>query len=157
VAKFVFRLEALLKQRRREQRHKQLGVAEVEQERLGLEVELRRQQVQLEACRGEVRSLLHTVDGGSVVVEADQLRRGAAVAVAADRAARTLAIQLAGVHRRLSRAREELRLADIRLKAVEQLKQTQSERFLAKQKKREADEMDELAVMRAGRTNGTML
>jgi flagellar export protein FliJ len=155
MAKFVFKLDPLLEQRRREQRRAQLGVAEIEQERLRLEDELRRRQENLQESRDEVRHLLAPREDGPRRVEADQLRRTAAVSVAADRAARTLAIQLAGVHRRLAQAREQLKLADIRLKAVEQLKERQRLRFEAQQRKREADEMDELAVMRAGRREET--
>ncbi len=151
--RFVFKLEALLEQRTREQRRMRLAVAEIEQERLRLEEQRRRRQENLQESRDELRALFGQRGAReTVVVEAEQLKRGAAIAVAADRAARTLAIQLAGVHRRLAQARGQLRLADVRLKAVEQLKQRQHERFRARLNKLEAEEMDELAVMRAGRS-----
>lgn len=149
--RFVFRLEVLLKQRRREQRERQLVVAELEQERLGLEDELRERQKVLAQSRADLRALFLPASDGAARFQAEQLKRGAAVAVAADRSARSLAIQLAGVHKRLGQAREQLRLADIRLKVVEELKERQQERFRLEQNRREAAAMDELAVSRAGR------
>lgn len=161
--RFVFPLQTLLRQREREQRERQLVVAEYERQRLQLLEELRQRQQRIDQCRAQVRNLLSPDDSQpgdvkeSVQVDPRLLRHSAAMSFTADQQARVLALKLAGVLKRQEQAREQLRLANIRLKVVEQLREKQYQQFLENERKRENDEVDELAVMQAARRIGSEL
>jgi flagellar export protein FliJ len=156
MAKFVFKLMPLLEQRRREQRERQRVVAEIEGERLALEEHLRRHQQTIEQGRGALRDMLSPDGATGGVVRSELVRWCAASPVAVDRLARQVVLQLAGVHRRLEQARRQLRMADVRLKAVELLRDKQYERWRDDLDRREASELDEIATMRAARPKDEM-
>ncbi len=61
------------------------------------------------------------------------------------------AIELAGVHQKIGAARKHLLKATIERKAVERLKERRYEEYRRRQARLEAEELDDLAVMSAGR------
>lgn len=156
MAKFVFKLTPLLEQRRREQRERQRVVAEIESERLVLEQRLRQHQETIEQGRGALRDMLAPDGAEAGMVRSELVRWCAASPVAVDRLARQVVLQLAGVHRRLEQARNQLRLADVRLKAVELLRDKQYQRWRDEMNRRESGELDEIATMRAARPKDEM-
>lgn len=148
MARFVFQFEAVLTQRRSEERRAQLAVAAVERDRERVEEYIRECQRGVMAARADLRE--HLVEGTRVNLHAVRLQAGASLSLVG-RAQRAV-LELAGVHKRLDAARLDLLRAAIRRKAVEALRERRREAWLAEQKRREAAELDELMVMRAGRT-----
>ena len=63
-------------------------------------------------------------------------------------------IRLKGVHDRLDRARLELLGRTTSRRAIEVLKEQRHEEWLADQKRREQQELDEIAVLRHSRRGG---
>lgn len=145
MAKFVFKLEPLLKARKRAEERHQLVVAGVERERLVLEEKLRRRQDEIgrskETWRG---SLVGRIDIAS-------LRLQAASALGSVRQAQQLVLQLAGVHQRLETARGALIEATKARRAIERLKERRFERWKADLEKAETARLDELATNGAAR------
>jgi len=149
--KFHFELEALLDMRRASERDKQLVVARLERERLDAES-------RLAACQSELvshKSDLRTVLAAPTAVDLRSVRLQANASLHAQARAQRLAITLAGLYKRLDGARAELRAATTRRRAVETLKERRRLEWLAAQKKREADELDDLSTARAARADLT--
>jgi flagellar protein FliJ len=144
MARFRFELEAVLEQRLRIERQAQRGVAELEVERLQLEERVRRLQRAIADERADQRLLLQ---GGQV----GEARAQAAAAVRLGGVAQRVVLELSAVHVRLEAARGELLAATKRRKAVEMLRERRLEAWREDENRREAAEMDELAVMQAGR------
>jgi flagellar FliJ protein len=146
MARFRFPLQAVLDQREAAEKERQRAVAELERERVAIEGEISGCQELIAGSHADVRALL----GGGVVSLLD-VRRDVSAAVRADATARRAALRLAGVHRRLTAARGALLQAARARRAVELLKERRYEQWRADERRREAAETDELAVMRAGR------
>lgn len=144
---FRFELEPLLTARRQTEKSRQRAVAVIEQERQHIEVSLRAHQQQIHDSKHSMRS------GLIGVVDAEQLRWLAAATMLQMREAQRLVLQLAGVHRRLEQARNELIEASRQRRAVELLRERRFEEWKAAQEKIETDAIDELAVMAAARGN----
>ncbi len=153
MAVFRFRLERLLEQRRREERDKQAVVASIERERLAIEDRLRGRQRAFESVRSDLRSLLgvQAINTGAESVTIADLRQQAAASHHLVADAQRLALALAGVHRRLDAAREELARAAAARKAVEKLRDRERDAFERSLRKKEQAEMDEIASTRAAR------
>lgn len=149
--KFVFQLEAVLKQRAAVERTRQLAVAAVEQERAAAEDELRQCQAGIDRERALMRDMLApAADGSSRAVDLRGVRMQAASSLSLVGRVSRGAFRLAGVHRRLDAARAELLKATTARKAVETLRERRYEEWVAEQKKKEAAALDELAVLRGG-------
>jgi flagellar export protein FliJ len=142
VGKFVFELEAVLTQRRAEEREKQLVVGAFERERLGVEGAIREAHEGIEREQQELRAL------SSGTINAVDLKRQASAALSAVNRAQALVLRLAGVQKRLDAARLELLLAATRRKAVENLRERRYEQWLLDEKHKEGRALDELVVMR---------
>lgn len=152
--RFVFRLQALLEQRLRAEQEKQLVVAAFERQRLTLEG-------QIGACQQEIRShkedLRLLLGGGRdegaepCGVDTRTVRIQAAASLHAQARTRRLALQLAGLYKKLEAARRELQEAMTRRRAVELLKERQFQAWRREQNRRETLEVDEIATMRAAR------
>lgn len=153
MARFVFPLEALLEQRRGVERSRQLAVAAIERERLEMEAQISDCQRQIVSHKEDLRSLLSGNGGGAVDTRTVRLQAGASLHAQAT--AQRMALQLAGVYRRLEAARAELMRATTARKAVETLRERQYERWKREQNRREAAMLDELATMKAARA-GTL-
>lgn len=156
MARFVFELEAVLKQRAAEERTKQLAVAEIEFRRLGIEQEIRAYQERIMSEREELRDHLRTErrDGDEGPgVDMAVVRRQASTALDLVARAQQAVLRLAGVHKQLDAARLELLQATTRRKAVESLKDKRFEEWKAEQGRKENAALDEWVVMRAARTD----
>jgi flagellar FliJ protein len=145
MAKFVFTLQPLLDTRVREEQRRQREVAVVERERRAVEDRIRAQQSIIAQSRRDMADRLT----GSVDVT--HVRSEGASTLRAIRAAQRLVLELAGVHKRLERARRELLEATKRRRAVELLRDNRFNEWKQRTDKAEANAMDELAVQRAGR------
>ena len=155
MARFVFELEAVLKQRKAEERTKQLAVAALEQRRLEIEGEIRGYQNQIVAERQELRDHLREerqAGDERPGVDMAVVRRQAAAALDLVAKAQQAVLKLAGVHKRLDGARLELLEATTRRKAVETLKDKRFAEWKNEQNRKEAAALDEWVVMRASRT-----
>lgn len=155
MARFVFPLQALLEQRENVERSRQLAVAAIERERLELELRVSACQQQIRSHKGDLRDLLagsspRALQGG---VDTRTVRLQASASLHAQASAQRLALQLAGVYRRLQSAQVELRKATTARKAVETLKQRRYEEWKREQSRRETAALDELATMAAGRVS----
>lgn len=148
MAKFVFELEALLEQRRREERERMTALAAIERERLELELAATRLGRELRDEREVLRVELsagRSVDLGRVRLQSSASLHGV-------RRTHELALRAAAVLKRLDAARAELLRATTRRRAVEKLRERRHEAWLSVQRRLEASELDELVTSRFGRT-----
>ena len=150
MARFVFELEAVLRQRESEELQAQVRVANIEAERVGLE----RRIVRAHASAQEEREALRAfIAGDGAVVDVESARRQAAAIRRAGNEAQRAVVQLAGVHKRLEHARAELLACTTRRKAVETLRERRYREYLAEQQRREASALDEINITRGARSN----
>ncbi len=162
MAKFVFQLEAVLKQRLAVEREKQLVVAGLEQERAVIEGAIRALQLDLTQEKKELHDQLtvERVSGrgravgvtGGTTIDLRGVRFQAGAALRIITLAQRAVLRLAGVHKKLDAARLALLEAATRRKAVETLKERRYAEWLEEQKRRENAAADELSVMLAART-----
>ncbi|MGQ0628795.1 MAG: flagellar FliJ family protein [Phycisphaerales bacterium] len=154
---FVFELETVLEQRRRQERVYQLAVAELETRRRGIEEMVAETHRRIAAGRDELRQSLTPTgtrlpgpEHASVNLTAVRLSASSSLhgLVLLQRAA----IELAGVHERLKLARARLLTATTARKAVETLRGRRKAEYDTEQKRRESAEMDDLSIMRFGRS-----
>jgi flagellar export protein FliJ len=150
VPRFVFNLEAALEQRRRVERERQLAVAKIEAARVKLDERVKTVQARLVQERDDMRSLLGPRGTGVGQVSVNAVRLQATAGLHGLAELRTLAIELAGVLRRLETARTQLTVAAVARKAVEKLREQQLARWKAEQAHRESAELDDLTLMRWG-------
>jgi flagellar FliJ protein len=146
VRKFVFKLEPLLTARRRAEQDKQRVVGDLERERRDLEDTLRRHQEFISEGKRELAGRLV----GSVRVAA--LRDHAGSTINLMRHAHRVLLELAGLHKRLDAAREELVEATRKRRAVELLREQRYAEWRKRLNRLENDALDELAVQAAGRS-----
>lgn len=142
--KFRFALQAVLDQRERVEQQKQRVVADLEGQRAVVEGKLRGFQRAISQEKLDQREKLRAGDVAGA-------RGQAAAIVKLAAAAQRAVLELAGVHKRLEGARADLLEAAKRRKAVELLRERRQEEWRMALERRENAEMDELAVMRAGR------
>lgn len=142
MARFRFELEAVLQHRIRLEQEQQRVVAELETSRAALESAIRSCQDGLVRERAEMRAVLAAND-----IRGARFQAGAATRLVGS--AQRAVLELAGVHKRLEGARAMLLEATKRRKAVELLKDRRFEEWRQLQAKREAEAIDEMAVMRA--------
>jgi flagellar FliJ protein len=145
MARFRFSLEPLLRLRRRREQECQRDVAVLERERLHLEGRLRRYQEELAAGKDSLRERLV----GRVDTEA--LRRRAGQSRQILRSAQQAVVELAGVQKRLERARATLLEATTERRAVELLRERRFDAWKRRLEKAETAAIDELAVQAAAR------
>lgn len=144
---FRFRLEPVLEQRRRIEEEQQRAVADVERERLALEERIRAYARAINQERDDLRRQL-TLGGD---LRAARLQANASLDLT-NKANRAV-LELAGVHKRLDAARLCLLEAMTRRKAMEVLRDRAEQAYREEQKRHEAAELDELVVLRHGRTD----
>jgi flagellar protein FliJ len=149
MAKFVFNLEAVRKQRSALEKQRMVAVAEIERERLVLEGRIRAAHESVEAERLELREQLSGLrEGEGRLVDLRGVRFQAGAAVVLRARTQQLVLQLAGLHKRLDNAREGLREAVAARKAVDVLRDKRFEEWRRELARREAMALDELATMR---------
>lgn len=142
--KFVFKLSPVLEMRRRDEEGKQRAVALLERERLELEDRLRSVQQSIEGARAQQRQMLAPGGGGGIAVHGVRMQAGAAMAAMGR--ANHLALELAGVLKRLAAAREDLLRAAAARKAVELLRDRQHEQWRIEAGRREIADLDDIAA-----------
>ena len=147
MAKFIFRLEAVLRARLAEERARQLSLGAIERERAVIEDEIRAHQRAISTEREEMRERL--APGAPVHLRSVRLQANAALHAVAR--AQQATLRLAGVHQRVEIARRELLKATTRRKAVERLRERRLEEWRWEQKYAEAAALDEIMVMGAAR------
>jgi len=145
MAKFVFKLDPLLRLRQREEQEKQRALASINRKRVQLEEHLRRQQSLITADK---RGLRDRLVGN---LDTNELRLHAASTTQSMRTAQRLAVELAGVHRHLTEARQDLLEATRNRRALELLRDKRYAQWKAEQDRLEAAATDEMAVIAAGR------
>jgi flagellar FliJ protein len=138
--RFRFRLDPLLRVRRQAERAKQIAVADLHRQRSALEAALRRRQELIESAReAHVGRLTGRLD-------VTALRGTAAETLRHLRDASRLAVELAGVQRRLEAAQSALRDAARDRRAVELVRQRRFEEWKRRLDRREVAEHDEMAA-----------
>ena len=147
MAKFVFELEAVLRQRHAFERTKQVAVAELDGKRLMLEGMIRDMQEGISHERLGLREQLATA--AVINLAAVKMQTHAAFRLVAK--IQQSAIALAGMYEKLAKAREELRAASAAKKAIENLKQSRHDAWKRRLDHIEAAEVDEISIMRAAR------
>jgi flagellar export protein FliJ len=145
MAKFVFRLEPLLRARRRAEEEVQREVARLQRQRLALEEALRGYQGRISHGKETLRGALT----GAIDIRALRLEAGASLHLA--RAAQQVVLELAGLDKRQSSARAALIEARKRRRALELLKEQRYEQWKRRLEKAEAAQIDELVTNAAGR------
>jgi flagellar biosynthesis chaperone FliJ len=150
MARFIFELQAVLKQRLAVERERQLRVALIERERLDQEWKIRSIHVRIENEKRELATYLHAEQSeGGVDIRGVRLQASSSLSLVG-RAQREVLV-LAGIHKRLDEARLHLLEATTARKAVEKLKERRWEAWREVQRGVEARALDEIAVMRGAR------
>lgn len=147
MARFVFELESLLEQRRREERDRMKAVAEIERER----VEIERAALRLAAEMRDEREVLRGELAGREGVHLGRVRMQANASLHGLRKTHELALRGAATIKRLEAVRGELLRATTRRRAVELLRDRRYEAWLTAERAKEAREIDELVTARFGR------
>jgi flagellar FliJ protein len=148
--RFTFNLQAVLDQREREERDRQLAVTALERERMGVEARLRELQAGIAGAKMEMRARLSgspgvAGGGGGVNVPEVRMQAGASLHLVAQ--AQRVALELSGLYRRLELARGELLRAATARKAVELLKEKRLAEWKAAVDRADAAAVDEVATM----------
>lgn len=143
--RFVFQLQPVLEQRKREERAHMLSVAACERERIALAAEA---EATARAADDERRALRTQLSGGADGLDPLAVRWQANASIDRFRRMRELANQLEGVRKRLDSARAMLARASSRRRAVELLRERRYQAWLADQAAREARDLDELTTSR---------
>lgn len=147
MARFVFDLEPVLRQRVIVERQRQKAVAQLETRRIELETYLRRMQSGIEQERADLRQRFGAGGSGSVGIADLRVQANATLFMVGK--AQTAAVELAGVLKRLEAARGALAEAMAARRGIEHLKETRYAAWLSEQKRRETAELDELGMRRA--------
>jgi flagellar FliJ protein len=147
----VFKLDPLLEQRKRVERDHQRRVAEAEAERRSLEDELTRLTESVASSRHALRDSMRPAEHGvATKIDINATRWQAHASMGADVRARTLAVKLAGVLKRLEDVRAVLTEAARERRVVERLRERRLEAFQRECARREMRELDDLNTTRHG-------
>jgi flagellar export protein FliJ len=138
MARFVFKLQALLELRRRQEQVYQRALAELTQARSGIEDLLRRHQHRISEQKLDMRDRLVGA------IDTAELRQHAHAAIGVMREAQTAAIELAGLVKRQTFAREELVTAQAQRRAVELIRERRLTEWRLEQDRREVADLDDL-------------
>ncbi len=150
MARFVFEFETVLELREREEKMRMRAVGELEARRLAVEGRVAGLQAGLRAGREEWRDAVS--GGGAFSVLGARMAATASLHAVVE--LQRAAIELAGLAQKMARARAELLRATVAKKAVELLRRHRFEAWKREQDRRETGELDDLVVMRHGRTSG---
>ena len=158
MARSVKQLNVVLEQRASVEQKMQRAVAALESQRLEIERRMSGVGDSLRAIRLELRdALTPTGDAGgatgSTVAAFGDIRLQAGATLHAQIHLQTLAIELAGAHQRLNRAREELRAASAARKAVKLLIDRRKAEAQRVADRRETVDLDEMSISRHGRAD----
>lgn len=142
MAKFAFKLETVLQQRRNSEDERQRELAKLLRERMILLDQLRSIQSTITHSKSELRqSLTGSVD----LMQVSQFARFSAQATGR---AHAIVNRLAGVEQSVEAARARLIESTKARKAIERLREKQYRKWTDTQQRREAAELDEIGVGR---------
>ncbi len=147
MARFIFELEALLEQRRREERDRMRAVAEIERERVEIEEDAASLAGEIAEERRALRGELARAGG----VDLRRVQLQASASLHGLRRTHELALRAAAVLTRMEAARAALLASTTRRRAVELLRERRYEAWLAAERSRESRELDELVTARYGK------
>lgn len=141
MAKFVFKLEGVLRQRTFVERERQRALAVVRQQMSDLQESLRRLNGSVQATNDDVRAnrLTGTLDLNFLAAHRRYL-------VAVQRQGMELAQRMALVQRQVDEAQQALAEAAMQRKVIEKLREKQLERWKAEQARKEMEALDEVAM-----------
>ena len=141
MAKFEFKLEAALKQRKHIEQDKQRALAAVQAQMAQLQEELRAMNQQVQDTINDVRNnhLTGRLDMGFLAAHRRYM-------IAMQRQGMTLMQRMALVQRQVEAAQKELFEAAKHRKAIEKLREKQLERWRAEQARKEMTALDEVAM-----------
>jgi len=143
--RFVFRLQPLLRARRQTEQGKQRAVAELERQRMQIEDNLRNQQEWITQNKRQMSDrLVGQLDLG-------ELRDHAGATLRLMRDAQRMALELAGIYKRVEAARAELLEATKQRRALELLRDNRFAQWRYELEHAESAALDELAVIQAAR------
>jgi flagellar export protein FliJ len=145
MAKFIFRLEPLLKARRRAEQDAQRAVAQLQRQRMALEDTLRGFQQTISHGKESLRGAL----AGSIDMRSLRLEAGASLDLV--RKAQQVVLQMAGLNQQQETARVGLIEARKRRRALELLREQRFEQWKRTLNKAEDARLDELATNAAAR------
>jgi flagellar FliJ protein len=145
MARFVFKLQALLDMRAREEDVIRRAMSTLTHQKAAIHDRLRRHQVELERGKATMRS------GMVGTIDIDALRMHAYCALSVMREAQSAAIELAGLGKRMEDVREQLVAARTKRRAVELLRERRHIEWLRKQERREVTVLDDLACSACAR------
>jgi flagellar protein FliJ len=149
MARFVFNLEAVLKQRKHIEQARQRDLAVVQAQMTALQNELKSMNDTVQTATEDMRRhhLTGKLDLGFLAAH----RR---FTIAMQRKAMTLVQKIALVQRQVDEARQALADAAKDRKAIEKLKEKQHQQWLADLHRKEAEQMDEIGMQLAYRNHG---
>ncbi len=154
--KFTFNLQAALAQRKAIEQQKMLIVADLERARLALEDRLRNMNTRVTEEREELRAQLAggaAAGGRGGLVDLRGVRFQTNAALTMHVHAQQLVLQLAGVHKRIDKARQDLLEATTRRKAVETLRERRYEAWKTDEKRKETAALDDIAGILVSRAD----
>ena len=140
MARFRFKLEAVLQHRRNLEDVAQRELAKTLRQRMILTDQLRSMQQTITESKRQLG------DGLSGRVDLDQIGQFARYSGQVRLRAQAIVVRLAGVEKEIQAARERLMEATRDRKALELLEERQRQAWQAEQDRREAAELDDLAV-----------
>jgi flagellar export protein FliJ len=149
--RFRFSLQPVLEHRRRLEEERLREVAIIEQERVRTEDKLRGINARLVQSRADLRERFSPAPGATVRGGIGAVRLDSSSALRLTVEAQQAAIELAGVMRRLERARAALLEAATARKGVERLRERRLEEWKHELSRRENAELDEMATIGASR------
>ena len=146
--RFDFKLEPVLRHRRRAEGEQRQKLAALLRRRQDMHDQLRRMQTDLSTDRQRMADRLvgH--------VDVDRIRMHGAHHAQVARRAQGIMQQLAGVEEQIEQVRRDLLEATRHRRAIEQLRERQRQQWLKRLRRREAAAVDELATQRYGYANG---
>jgi flagellar FliJ protein len=144
VARFIFKLEGVLRQRKHVEREKQRALAFKQQALVGLQAQLQRLQDTVQQANGDVRTnrLVGRLDMQFLAAH----RRFLA---GMQRQALGIVQKIALAQRAVDESRAELAEAARQRKVIEKLREKQFERWRAEQNRRELAQLDEIGMQLA--------
>lgn len=145
-ARFVFKLKAVLELRERAERDRKIAVADLQRQMQQTIERAHAIQHDMVVTRHAIRTDL--TPGASIPLNDVRMRATGSLSSMVE--LQRLALHAAGLQQKLAGARAELAQATMKRKAVEILREKGLAAFNAERNRREASEMDDLAIMRAG-------
>jgi flagellar export protein FliJ len=146
LARFIFKLQAVLRQRELIEQQKQRALAGLGMQMEAMRRSLRDLEGRMRAVNDDLRT--HRLVG---TVDVAYLRAHRRYVVATQQQGLQLVRQMAALQQRIEQARAELAEAAKNHKAIQKLQEKQFERWKSEQDRREMADLDEVGMMMARR------